>query len=291
MCGPSAPPPPAAPPDHYAEEQARQAAEKQERLTKASTARTSATGSARSDAEAEATRRGLNPTDYQSLIDREISKTLGLIPEDDLTPGAHFTNFGKNIFDTEESALRSGATARVNALAPTGFERERTPDSIVDPTINDIIGSQYNEALRGIDAARSRGTLVDSGYGAAVGGLNERRQGARAKFDPIVSSVLEGARGEQRTVADTYRQRAAGLNLGQTFDEGAFSSALGDTESRVEGALGGQIRSLAPSNLFDIGELINFGGARQGGQNAPIQAISRDQQRDKSRGLGTKGAF
>lgn len=281
-----------APPDHYAEEQARQAAERADREKRAGEARTGATTQARSDAEAEAVRRGLNPADYQSLIDREISKTLGLIPSDDLNPGTYFQNFGSNIFNSEESAQRNAAQGRVNAIAPTGFDRIRTPDSIVDPVIGDIIGGQYNEAVRGLDAARARGTLVDSGYSGAMGSLNERRAGARAKFDPIVSSVLEGTRGAQRDVADTYRQRAAGLNLGQTFDEAGFTNALNETEAREEAALGGRIRSLAPNNLFDIGELINFGGARQGAQNAPVvNATPRDQQRDKKRGLGTTGAF
>lgn len=245
---------------------------------------------ARSEFEAEAIRRGLNPADYQGLIDREISRILGLIPEDSLTPNAYFSGAPEAAFGKEESGLRTRSVARVNELAPTGFEMLRTPDSVVDPILEDIINKQYGTAREGIEGAHRRGTLVDSGFGKAIAGLDEKKSAARAQFDPIVSSVLNAARGEQRNVADTWRARAAGLNLGQNFDENAFTSLLNDTENRVEGGLGGQIRNLAP-NLFDIGELIGIGGAAQGAQNTPVRTLTRDQQREQKRGLGSTGAF
>lgn len=291
MCGSSIPAQPS-PPDHYAAETARVAAEKEERLAKASTARTAAQGTARSDAEAEAVRRGLNPADYSSIIDREISKTLGLIPEDDTAPGGYFTNFGKNVFDTEEQAFRSANTNKINQIAPTGFERNRTPDNIVDSTIEDIIGSQYNTGRSGLDAARARGTLTDTGYNSALGGLDTAKGGARAQFDPIATSVVDSVRGAQRGYVDEWRQRGAGASLGSTFDTGAFETGLNDLESREEGAIGSRIRAGAPTNLFDIGALINQGGQAQGAQNAPIIATPQTEQRKKSqRGLGTTGAF
>lgn len=356
MCcgGGSAPPPPPPVVDHYAEEQARQDAERQAILTKARNAlhgtpevlaqpaipgapdtpgyytqvpvmmggqwdqpgyttmvpqwhepvpgapgspaveyqpfKPGAVQQARSEFEAEATRRGLNPADYQSLIDREISRIVGLVPEDNLTPNTYFAGAPETAFGKEESGLRSRSTARVNELAPAGFELTRTPDSIVDPIVEEIIGKQYGDARQSLEGAHRRGTLVDAGFGKAIGSLDERRSSARAQFDPIISSVLNAARGEQRNVADTWRQRAAGLNLGQTFDDNEFTSVLDSTENRVEGALGGQIKNLAPT-LFDIGELIGFGGAAQGPQNAPVRTLTRDDQRNQKRGLGSTGAF
>ncbi len=293
MCGGGTPPAPAPIPDHYAEEVARQDRERREREERATSARTTATASARSEAEAEAVRRGLNPADYQSLIDREISQILGLIPQDEQTPGSFFTNFGSNVFSEEESGLRARSVADVNRIAPAGFARANTPDTIVDPIIESIIGEQYNEALRGVDAARSRGALTDVGYGAATGSLGTSRGGARAQFDPIVSSVLSGARGAQEDVAGLGRERAGGLSLGQTFDLSGLESDIRATEAREEDAIPGRIRALGPTDLFDIQSLLNFGGTAQGGQNAPILSLPRDEQRrrEQQRGLGTQGAF
>lgn len=284
------------PPDYsyaiYQQEQARLAKEKEERTAKAAQARTSATTGARSDAEAEAIRRGLNPEDYSGLIDREISKSIGLVPDDDLNPGQYFQNFGKNTFDTEESGLRNKYVGEVNRLAPVGFDRVRTPDNLLDPTIEEIIAGQYNTAKGGLDAARARGTLTDTGYGSALGGLDTKRGGARAQFDPIISSVLSGVRGAQTGLADTYRQQASSLNLGQSFDSTAFGNALNETESREEAAAPGRVKSLAPTTLFDIGELLNQGGMAQGAQNAPIIATPKEQQKKQTkRGLGSTGAF
>ena len=291
MCGSPSIPPQSSPPDHYAEEQARIASEKADREAKAGAARTAATGVARGQATSEATRRGLNPDDYSSIIDREINEILGIIPPDELTPQSYFGEFGKNVFAEEEGALRNKTIGDVNRVAPTGFERTRTPDSVVDPIIESIIGEQYGGAKGQLEASRARGGLTDSGFNAALGQLDTRRSGARAQFDPIVSSVLEGARGAQRDYAGTGRERAGSLQLGQTFDMGEFETGLGEVESREEGALGGRIRSLGPSSLFNVGELLNLGGQAQGPQNAPIVATPRDQQRGQKRGLGTTGAF
>lgn len=292
MCGSPNIPPPAPAPDHYAEEQARIAREKAEREAKAAEARTAATSVARNQAEAEATRRGLNPADYQSIIDREISEILGLIPSDELTPASYFTNFGPNVFAEEEGALRNKTIADINRVAPTGFERTRTPDSIVDPIIESIIGEQYGSTKQQLEAARARGQLTDMGFGSALSQLDTRRGGARAQFDPITSSVLEGVRGAQRDYVGTQREAAGNLQLGQNFDLAGFETGLGEVEAREEGAVPGRIRSLGPSSLFNIGELLNLGGQAQGPQNAPIIATPRDQQRrDQKRGLGSTGAF
>lgn len=285
-------PPPAPQPDHYQDEQNRIAAEKADREARAGTARTAATSTARTEAEAEATRRGLNPADYQSIIDREINQVLGLIPPDELTPQSYFTNFGSNVFAEEEGGLRNRAIADVNRVAPTGFERTRTPDSIVDPIIESIIGEQYGSAKGQLESARARGGLTDAGFGSALGQLDTRRGGARAQFDPVVSSVLEGVRGAQRDVVGSARERAGGLQLGQSFDLPGFETELGSVESREEAAIPGRLRSLGPTSLFNVGELLNLGGAAQGPQNAPIIATPRDRQRrSQQRGLGTQGAF
>jgi hypothetical protein len=234
----------------------------------------------------------LNPADYSSLIDREINQILGLVPADELNPQSYFNDFGKNTFAEEEGGKRNQYIADINRVAPTGFESTRTPDSIVDPIIESIIGEQYGGAKGQLEAARARGGLTDQGFGSALGQLDTRRGGARAQFDPVVSSVLEGVRGAQRDYASTGREQAGSTQLGQTFDLSGFETGLSGVESREEGAIDSRIRSLGPSSLFNVGELLNLGGQAQGPQNAPIIATPRDQQRrQQQRGLGTTGAF
>jgi hypothetical protein len=136
--------------------------------------------------------------------------------------------------------------------------------------------------------------LGDQGITAALRNLNEQRSGINFNLQDLGGGILEEGRSSIANIANKARSGASAYNFGEQFDPFSFSTQINNRVADFTGSLGDALRSRAGSDLFDTSNLLNIGGAAQGGQNFKLpvtNAQSSTNPTDKDRGLGTTGVF
>jgi hypothetical protein len=136
--------------------------------------------------------------------------------------------------------------------------------------------------------------LGDQGITAALRNLNEQRSGINFNLQDLGGGILEEGRSSIANIANKARSGASAYNFGEQFDPFSFSTQINNRVADFTGSLGDALRARAGSDLFDTSNLLNIGGAAQGGQNfkLPVTNVqSSTNPTDKDRGLGTTGVF
>ena len=241
--------------------------------------------------------RGLGEGDFGGLITNEINRIRGTIPNLDASPGTFFTPGAFNLaLDTSRDAERAGFQNQINTIAPEGFARGRIGETTDDDIINAILGEQRGEAANTIQGARSRGLLTDAGFNDATRRLETNAPGALSSLSQFGSGILEQGRGDLRSVASEGRTNAGLFELGGTFNPESVRTNLDERQAEFSTGLEGRLRSGAPTELFNVDDILSRSQAGQGVTNtagAPLADVlaQREQRKQAPRGLGTQGAF
>ncbi len=247
--------------------------------------------------------RGLDPSEFESMLRGEIDQVARGIPLRDPNPSSYFQD---NIVDTilgrETTNRRRGFEQDIQGYAPQGFARERLPDTFDDAVLSAILDEQYAPAQQSILNAQARGNLSDSGFQSAQELLGSQRTAADARLQQLGGGVLEQGRGDLREIADQAYSGASSYELGDTFDPNRFKGQIDDRFGEFSGGLEGNIRNtLGGEGLFDIGRILQQAGINQGVHNPatsgsnPNQLLdafaNRDGERNQRRGLSSQGTF
>lgn len=251
---------------------------------------------------------GLDPNQYMaSYIQPALNRQMAGIQDLDPNPmGAFPTDLGQTILNSATSDARSKALNQLNQTFTPTYAQTALPTTLEDPIIKQILGEQFDPLSQQLINAQKRGTLTDAGYKAALDTLNQKRTGAQSTIQSLGANILSGERSNLNDLISGARSDINNMNLGQTIDPSTyFGSAQSQIGTDVSG-LGGAIRNAVGGTQFaDITDLLNAGGAAQGGTN-PTAAnptglpgaaggtpgLTPDQlQATQKRGLGNTGAF
>lgn len=210
---------------------------------------------------------GLNPDDYASTIESELSNILLGISRDDPNPGSYFANAGASIFDTAEDRYRTEQQRALDSVFAPNFDRSRIADTTDDPYLAGIQAEQRQDADEIIRNMLNRGVITQSGYNAARNDLDSQVPLVNARLNEIGSGQLATGRQSLRDVANEARSSASQLRLGQQFDPFSYGGQADQVFNDFLSNLGGNIRAALPGPLFNTGNLAAVAGAGQGAQN------------------------
>lgn len=279
-----------------AAERQRQEEETTRRRSEFTTARNAAETSYRTRATQRLAERGLDPTQYNFLIDNAITSGRNATPDLANNPAQYFTDaLLDNAVSRAESDRRANYTQQTNRAFVPNFERSLFQDTADDPFIDAILGNQRGEAVRSLDLARSRGSLDQVGYDAALARLGEMERAGRSTANNLGGAVIQGYRGRVRDIGNRAREAAGGYSLGSDFNLGGYQSELSDLTGNLRNSLEGDINAaLAGQQFFDLGDILTRGGSAQGPVNPaslPAFMQERERVRNAERGVGGGGTF
>lgn len=286
--------------EQRAAEEARRAQEEIEKRAQFDSRLQSERIGARGRIESAITERGLDPNNFGSLISSQLDNVVRGIPDLDPSPQSYFgDSLVDTILDKQLQNRRNEFSQSFDSFAGQGFENNLIGDTADDAILQAILAEQYDPAQQQLQRSFDRGTLNQTGFDAALAGLNNQRTSALSSLDEIGSAVLGTGRDDLRGIAEQGRQGIGSFQLGQSFDPTAFQTRIQDRASEFTGGLEGKIRSaVGGENFFDIPSLINKGGSAQGAVNEPKRNLplqdalaERETRRQQKRGLGSQGEF
>lgn len=251
---------------------------------------------------------GVDPTAYLSTdITPTVDRYTANIPNLDANPGSVYSStLGQDIVNSVLSGKRGQNVDLLNQTFTPGYSRNVLPSSASSPYIDQLLGEQFDPLSAGIQNARNRGTLNDSGYAGALSALTNKKSAARA----TINSLAEGVLGSDRSALDDYisgaRTSVGNLSLSgsNAFDPSTYTNTAANMANTDLSNLGGDIRNKVGDTQFaTLTDLLNAGGLYQGpidtrakglGTSTPtgIGGLTEAQQReDSQRGLGSSGTF
>lgn len=277
-------------------ERERTEAEAARRRGEFTTARDTAISGYRDRARERLTSRGLDPTQYNYLIENAITSGRNATPDLDANPSQYFTDsLLDNAIGRAESDRRASYTGQTNRAFADNFERGLFQDTADDPIIDTILGNQRGEAVRSLDLARNRGNLDQTGYDAAMARLGEMEQAGRSTANNLGGAVIQGYRNRTRDIGNRAREAAGNYSLGSDFNLGGYTSELNALTGTLNNSLQGDVTSaLAGQQFFDLGDILTRGGSAQGPTNPaslPGFMAERERVRNAERGVGGGGTF
>jgi hypothetical protein len=242
-----------------------------------------------------ATNRGLDPTAYKSLFDTEIDKILGQQPQFATDLRSPFgTDFGNSVLDTEQNRQRTNYSNAADSAFDPNFASSKVPDTFDDNVVDKILGDQFGSAKSVLDNSHARGNLNDIGYNSGLNELSNQRSKAFSGLQSAGGSVLSGYRDTLNNIGTEAKTRAGGYQLGQNFDLNSFTGRANDAMTGFGNTLEGDVRNVAPSNLFDTSKILGRAGSAQGAQNEGrglFDILASRNAAANQRGLGSQGAF
>lgn len=258
--------------------------------------RTSARGAATGNVNDYFSTRGVNADKYSGSIASQLNNMLSGISQTDENPGAAFTGAGATIYDTLQTGERTKAGDTLNRIFAPNFETNRVPFTLDDPYLAGVESEQYSDADSIIKNMLDRGVLTSSGYGAAQKDLEGQRAGVKSRLNEVGTGLLSKEQQSLRDIANSARQTAGGLQLGQDFDPYSYSAQADQSFTDFLGTLGDQIRAGLPGKLFNTAGLAAVGGAGQGAGNtaynpSAAQGLPTDDTTDDQRTLNPNSIF
>lgn len=252
-----------------AEERARLRAEAaaEERRRELAALRGSAFEGGRGSAQNYFTLQGLDPNEYASTIENEITRILNSIAPDDPNPGAYFSNVGPQVYDLAETAERGRYGRELDRIFEPNFASQRIPFTLDDPILASIEAEQFQSADDIIKNMLNRGVITNTGYQTARGDLEKQRPGVQARLTEVGTGQLGTGQQRLREVANEGRSTASQLRLGTPFDPYSYSSQADQVFTDFLNNLGANIRAALPGNLFSTSGLATVAGQGQGAQN------------------------
>lgn len=270
--------------DYLAQQEDRQASEKererqaQEDAKKASELaqlRSAAASSARSQATRYFESQGVSADDYQDEIDQYVNEVLSTIASDETNPASYFSSAGQTVFEQEQTAERNRYMKALDRLFGTNYAETRVESTLDDPYLASIYEEQYQSADDIIRNMLERGVITDAGYSTAQQDLDRQGARVRSKLNEVGTGQLESGRQSLRDIINNARSTASNVTLGSTFDPYSYSGKVDQSYSEFLANLPDNIRAaLGGSNLFETSGLAAKAGAGQGAQNTKFNAAA-----------------
>lgn len=219
---------------------------------------------------------GLDPSQYATDIDSQISSILAGISPTDPNPGAAFQDVGARIYNQETTGAQARANQQLDKLFPGNFDTQRVNMQTVDPYIQGIDTEQRQSADAIIQNMLSRGVITPAGQSAAEAELDRQNPGVLAKLNEIGTGTVATEQQSLRDVANQARTQASTLKLGDTFDPNTYGSSADKQFSDFITNLGTTLRGkIGSANLFNTTGLAAIAGAGQGAQNLPFDPTAQ----------------
>ena len=243
--------------------------------------------------------RGLDPTQFASLIDSEIERLSGtLAPGSDPSKAFGDTSIANNVLQGEEARLRNQYMQQADQRFGQNYGEKQVASTLLDDTINSILKEQEGNASTYLERGKARGIYNDVGYNAGRAALDTASSTARSKLFSMGHDVINRYRSDANAVRDKAYGAASGYTLGRSpIDLDAYAREGEDIARRAREFGGGDLRSmLGGTNFFDFSSLNNRAGMAQGALNLRDTDVAtalaeRRRLQSQRRGLGSQGAF
>jgi hypothetical protein len=238
--------------------------------------RTSSAAAGTTSAKNYFSQQGLDPSQYGTDIDSQISSILAGISPTDPNPGAAFQDVGARIYNQSTAAAQSKAGSALDKLFPGNFETQRINQQTIDPYIQGIDTEQRQSADAIIQNMLSRGVITPSGQSAAEAELDRQNPGVLAKLNEIGTGTVASEQQSLRDIANQGRTAAQTLKLGSDFNPQSYGSQADQQFSDFINNLGTTLRGkVGSANLFNTTGLAAIAGAGQGAQNLPFDPTAQ----------------
>lgn len=248
---------------------------------------------------------GLDPTQYAGDIGNAINTARSSVADLDPNPMAAFDpNLGAQIVNQLTSGKQNQALSSFNSIFGPTYSQDRLSLDAINPSIDQVLSSQFDPLGQQLINAQKRNTLNDTGYQAALDALNGKRTAARSTLNTLGSGIINSDRSALDSYLSGGRNAASSLTLNNfgLFDPNSYlneaNSMVGNDLSNLTGDL---TNAVGDTKFADLTELLNAGGSVQGANNpsatnlngdVPTAAYIADQAlKNQKRGLGTVGAF
>lgn len=258
-----------------------------------------AINSARGAASSTLASRHLSTDEFMPLIENELMRVKGTIPDTSTNPGTYFgPDLADTVLNREQSNRRTNYTNTLNQTFTPTYAQGQWSDAADDPILTSILGEASGTAQSAIERAKARGQLDDTGYTAAINRLGQSTTTGMAKAQTLGHTVIDRDRQALEDIANQGRTAASSYTLGGSFDPKTYSDEASSLYGTQKGTFEGDVRGAVgdPNQFYDIGSIIDFGGREQGAQNptsSPLADVlaQRETARTARRGLGSTGTF
>jgi hypothetical protein len=171
----------------------------------------------------------------------------------------------------DPTALRTSAMNTIGGYFTPEFENTFVPGGITDPLEQQIYGEQRGTADEYLNRLFKRGVITESGKAAAAADLDKQGARVRQQLQDISDAIIGAEREKIGGIAGRAKERASGLNVGESFDLTPYSSAAQSELGTFQGGLGDLFKSQVPDNLFDTSALGSIAGGAQFAGNRPFE--------------------
>lgn len=219
-----------------------------------------------------------NANDLQGLIDQLLG------------------GFNQQVRDAE-AATGNRNDARAQVEAAFGHSYDRFSPNLLKPTVDQILGGQYQTTADMLAKAKARGMVNETGYGAGLGKLGMQKTGAEARLSQTVNDILSGYRSKYDTIRNEALNFASTSPAKGPLDLTSYLKRATDLENEAKTFGGGTLlNQLGNTQLFDFGSIRNQAGQAQGALNLKNLDIMDALAKRKAvssvgRGLGSQGTF
>jgi hypothetical protein len=170
----------------------------------------------------------------------------------------------------DPTATRTAALQSLDQRFAPGFETNYLPDTYDDPLAGQVYGEQRTKAEDYIGNLFKRGVITDTGRGAAVASLDEQAPRVRTQLQGIGQTLLNAERSKLGGIANTGRQAASSLGVGQAFSADPYETQIQSSLGDFGKSFGDTFRAGLPGDLFDTSSLASVAGGAQGALNTPF---------------------
>lgn len=242
--------------------------------------------------------RGLDWNTYGPQITAALDQARGAIQPYDQNPGASFDpNTATTVLGGLQAQGRTADLAAVNKQFTPNYDTTAISDSLLQPTIDNILGTAKAGAQAQADRGLARGQFNQVGYDAAENNINQQYAADQSKVGSAANDVLNSYRTKLDGVRNNAFGAASNSTLGDNFNIGDYTpQAQSVIDQAGKYAPGDLTTQVGNQPLFDLSSIIGAGGTAQGAQNMQstdvASALAAQRQASTAqRGLGTQGSF
>lgn len=163
----------------------------------------------------------------------------------------------------DPTATRNAALNTISGAFGPEFESSLVPGTLTDPYETDIYNEQRTGADEVLNRLLRRGVLTPTGVEAGRRDLDTQGARVRTQLQNIADTILGGERGKLTDIAGRAKERAANLNVGDTFDINPYTSARDTELGTFTAQLPDLFKSSVGGDLFDTSNLATLGGNAQ----------------------------
>lgn len=241
--------------------------------------------------------KGLNPDDYAAQLNSEFDHIQNTIGADDDPTKAFGSNTIQSLLEGQRTQKYQQYKKEADSRFGAGFEKRDITTSLLDDTINSILGKQQTSAQQYLDRGKARGMYNEVGYNAGTNAINSALTAGRSEIGSIGNTVLDKYRGQADTVRDHAYDALGATDIGDNFSLDPYVSEyqgiLNDAKNNAGGDLLG---TLGNRNFFDLSNLTQQAGTAQGALNLRDTDVAtalteRKRRNSMNRGIGSQGAF